>query len=264
MVDFILIDWGEHIESVPAELGSNPAADEIKNTRIRVKDPRVRLTINTTSTRTKNPDGSQQIVIQYSQENNQDLVNDQAIVDQLGAPNTWYWGTATIDFSADRNSCSAVWEDRNYPKYNGEAQRCIVLPRAPLKLEQRDRKIVSQLERRQAAFREGLLSMYDCCAITDESTEDALEAAHIVPVAEGGRDSPDNGILLRADIHRVYDKCLFQIQHDGSITISDRNWISEYYRNILQGKTISNEIIERIQEALAKRARLRLGCRCTA
>lgn len=41
-----------------------------------------------------------------------------------------------------------------------------------------------------------------------------LEAAHIVPVAEQGSDDPSNGILLRADLHRLFDNGLMAINPD--------------------------------------------------
>lgn len=33
----------------------------------------------------------------------------------------------------------------------------------------------------------------------------ALEAAHVLPFREKGLDSPSNGILLRADLHKLFD-----------------------------------------------------------
>jgi hypothetical protein len=42
----------------------------------------------------------------------------------------------------------------------------------------------------------------------------ALEAAHIRSVSDGGNDNPQNSFLLRADIHRLFDL--------GLITISEK------------------------------------------
>ncbi len=111
----------------------------------------------------------------------------------------------------------------------------------------------------QAAFRESLLSMDDCCAITGEKTEKGLDAAHIVPVDENGADSPSNGILLRADIHRLYDARCFEVRQDGTIGICEEksHGLSEEYRKILKSAKVSEKIISRVQEALAQRARLR-------
>ena len=63
------------------------------------------------------------------------------------------------------------------------------------------------LERRgQVAFRDSLLLAYGrMCAITGCDAAEALEAAHVVPVSEGGSFKVSNGLLLRADIHTLFD-----------------------------------------------------------
>ncbi len=43
------------------------------------------------------------------------------------------------------------------------------------------------------------------CAITQEKALPALEAAHIRPVAQDGMHCIGNGLLLRSDIHRLFD-----------------------------------------------------------
>lgn len=74
----------------------------------------------------------------------------------------------------------------------------------------RDRTVIEQVKR-DGKFREKILGLDGECVITGEKTDKALEAAHVVPVKEGGKDSLDNGITLRADIHRLYDARLFRI-----------------------------------------------------
>jgi putative restriction endonuclease len=58
----------------------------------------------------------------------------------------------------------------------------------------------------QGAFRILVTDTYDRqCAITAEKALPALEAAHIKPVTEEGKHRIDNGLLLRSDIHRLFD-----------------------------------------------------------
>lgn len=58
----------------------------------------------------------------------------------------------------------------------------------------------------QTAFRRILLDAYkQRCAATGCSALDALEAAHVEPFKAGGIDTLSNGILLRADLHRLFD-----------------------------------------------------------
>lgn len=67
----------------------------------------------------------------------------------------------------------------------------------------------------QPDFRQALLVAYDYrCAISGCDIRDALQAAHIDPVAAGGRHSLSNGLILRADLHNLFDR--------GLITITDR------------------------------------------
>lgn len=49
------------------------------------------------------------------------------------------------------------------------------------------------------------------CALTGEEQQGALEAAHIAAMAsKSDNDHIGNAILLRADLHRLYDTRLFQ------------------------------------------------------
>ncbi len=70
--------------------------------------------------------------------------------------------------------------------------------------ERINRSIV--LRRGQRAFRENLLVAYDRrCAVTGCNVEDLLEAAHIVPYKGNDTNHVQNGLLLRTDIHTLFD-----------------------------------------------------------
>jgi putative restriction endonuclease len=95
----------------------------------------------------------------------------------------------------------------------------------------------------QGAFRVLLTDLYKRrCAITGESTLPALEAAHIVPYAEHGTHEIQNGLLLRADFHKLFDMGLVGVTPDLKIRISPRirnEWFNgkAYYR--LDGEPLS-------------------------
>jgi putative restriction endonuclease len=58
----------------------------------------------------------------------------------------------------------------------------------------------------QGLFRVMVTDAYNRrCVVTGERTLPALEAAHIKPFAEGGLHDPKNGLLLRRDIHSLFD-----------------------------------------------------------
>lgn len=88
----------------------------------------------------------------------------------------------------------------------------------------------------QSSFRVLVTDAYQRrCAITGENTLVALEAAHIVPYSgEGGHDVR-NGMLLRADFHRLFDVGLVGVTPDLKIRVSPRireTWCNGkvYYR----------------------------------
>lgn len=69
--------------------------------------------------------------------------------------------------------------------------------------------------RGQPEFRRKLLEAYKGrCVITGCSSEEALEAAHIEPYSKTKNNDPKNGILLRADIHTLFDCDLIGIDPD--------------------------------------------------
>jgi putative restriction endonuclease len=59
----------------------------------------------------------------------------------------------------------------------------------------------------QGAFRVLVTDAYERrCAVTNERTLPALEAGHIKPYSEQGEHVVSNGILLRRDLHALFDK----------------------------------------------------------
>jgi putative restriction endonuclease len=77
----------------------------------------------------------------------------------------------------------------------------------------RERILASIVRRRgQPEFRQRLLEVYECrCAITACGEEEVLEAAHIVPYFGPASNNVSNGLLLRADIHTLFDLGLISV-----------------------------------------------------
>ena len=67
-----------------------------------------------------------------------------------------------------------------------------------------------------------------------------LEAAHVIPHAEETNYAATNGLLLRSDIHTLYDLNLLRIDGDGKIHVDDSLAGSEYDQ--YQGSVISGEV----------------------
>lgn len=73
----------------------------------------------------------------------------------------------------------------------------------------------------QPQFRRALLEAYERrCAVTDSDAVDALEAAHILPYVNEQRNNISNGLLLRADVHSLFDLGLIAIDEDLRILIA--------------------------------------------
>ena len=78
-----------------------------------------------------------------------------------------------------------------------------------------------EIQRRQGQgdFRALLLLAYEnCCALSDCDVAATLEAAHIVPYSGAAAQHVQNGILLRADLHTLFDMKLLMI-HPESLTV---------------------------------------------
>lgn len=101
----------------------------------------------------------------------------------------------------------------------------------PHSIEDGRKKIWAQVRRRQGqpAFRRKLLRAYKGrCAITGCPIQVLLEAAHIRPYLGAETNITPNGLLLRADIHTMFDLGLISLAADGSVLVSDRLTGTEY------------------------------------
>ena len=75
----------------------------------------------------------------------------------------------------------------------------------------------------QGTFRLAVTGAYDrACAITMEHSLPVLEAAHIKPYSEEGTHEVQNGVLLRSDIHRLFDMGYVSVSPDHRFHVSKR------------------------------------------
>ena len=75
----------------------------------------------------------------------------------------------------------------------------------------------------QGAFRILVTDIYDRrCAVTGERTLPVLEASHIKPYAEGGAHDPTNGLLLRSDLHTLFDRGYITVTPEYRLEVSRR------------------------------------------
>ena len=60
------------------------------------------------------------------------------------------------------------------------------------------------------------------CAVTGEHSLPVLDAAHIVSYADGGLHEVSNGVALRSDLHRLFDRGYVTIDQDHKFVVGKR------------------------------------------
>ena len=82
----------------------------------------------------------------------------------------------------------------------------------------------------QGAFRVLVTESYQRrCAVTGERTLPVLETAHIKPFAKSGPNRVNNGLLLRSDLHILFDRGYMTITDNMNVEVSRR--IKEEFEN---------------------------------
>ena len=98
--------------------------------------------------------------------------------------------------------------------------------------------------RGQGAFRALVTNAYQRrCAITGEKTLPVLEAAHIRDFDREGLNNTFNGLLLRADFHKLFDAGLVTVTPDYTINVSKRiheQWFNGKAYNRLNGEKLAS------------------------
>lgn len=85
-----------------------------------------------------------------------------------------------------------------------------------------DRRLVSQ-RLGQRAFQGVVLSAYSYrCAVTGDKIRPVLQAAHIRPLPPGGEHRLDNGLLLRSDVHTLFDRGYVGVDTTYHLMVSPR------------------------------------------
>ena len=75
----------------------------------------------------------------------------------------------------------------------------------------------------QGAFRLAVTAAYrGACAVTGEHSLPALEASHIKPYGQGGEHVVSNGLLLRSDLHRLFDRGYITVTPSLRVEVSRR------------------------------------------
>lgn len=157
-----------------------------------------------------------------------------------------YWGESLIKWRASANAGKAYWTDDTNDDANGWVDVEILLP------AERSRESVDRNARpEQHNLRNALLAMDGKCAVSGETQPDALEAAHIKAVRDGGVECPTNAILLRADLHRLFDAELISLDVvRGRAVVRCDERVSRGYE-AFNGAKLPDSVFQRIAPRLA-------------
>jgi putative restriction endonuclease len=110
----------------------------------------------------------------------------------------------------------------------------------------------------QGTFRVAVTQAYHAaCAVSGEHSLPVLDVAHIQGYADGGPHEVRNGLLLRADIHRLFDRGYVTVTPDYRFEVSRR--LREEFENgktyyALEGREIHvpDTAVERPDQALLR------------
>lgn len=170
------------------------------------------------------------------------------------------YGVSTIEWVNGESEGRAHWRDTEL----GDVGKARVSVLGGQKLKKRNIKSVLVPQRpQQRQFRDDLLFLDKKCVLTGEKCRTALEAAHLVPVAQNGDEQIENGIILRADLHLLLDAGLiwFEVSDTHAVVrCRQRTTMGSYYRK-LDGRHLPNETFRRVLSALLQREKLEGGHR---
>jgi putative restriction endonuclease len=142
--------------------------------------------------------------------------------DDLWIPSPSEFGRSIVqgkNFETDSETGRRLWEEVTVRR--AAVTPAVDLAAAPLPMFGDPRLYRPRLG--QGTFRVLVTDSYQRrCAVTGEKALPVLDAAHIRPVAEGGQHRLDNGLLLRTDVHRLYDKGYVTVTPDGHFLVSRR------------------------------------------
>jgi hypothetical protein len=166
--------------------------------------------------------------------------------------NEYPWGLAELELCTAPKSGRARWQKESSPRFSKWHD---IQFEWPFFHGQRKKIMQSVAQREQEKFRRALLAFEPICALTGETTQSVLEGAHIISVADNGADNLGNGILLRADLHRLYDAREFSISVTGKVQKVGKK-VSTAYQALLKRSNLTPSVLGRVSTALLEKEKL--------
>jgi len=142
----------------------------------------------------------------------------------IPAPSSWDPHGRIKGMQVDLQNEENDWVLRQCLALARRLERTPLRPRVPIAADGTDAVLRAIIPRKgQGPFRMALLDAYgQACAVTEEHSEPVLDAAHIRPYAEDRTYELSNGLLLRTDIHRLFEKGFVTVTPDHRFLVSPR------------------------------------------
>ena len=124
------------------------------------------------------------------------------------------------------------------------AEEQLLLPfaeEAPIELPEEQWQ-ARKVRQGQTMFRKNMLVLYGAeCAVSGYTPNEVLDAAHIIPYAESEDHDLGNGLLLRSDLHNLFDDGLLRINPDHMVVELSRQLIRSPYQD-LHGQVLHERV----------------------
>lgn len=161
----------------------------------------------------------------------------------LGLVTSWDQGYFTIEgFARDGSiNLNRANGDAAYARLQAfGAAQILEEPGLPIEYDNRDHVLsIVAVRRGQGSFRNRLLEAYQGrCCVTGCDVPAALEAAHIIPYRGEHSNLVSNGLLLRSDIHTLFDQGLLSFDDGFRVVMAQSVGVSDAYRRFI-GKVIA-------------------------
>ena len=229
----IKINWDHAIEYIRIDFDNLDRLESVDSSLEYWKNEKEWVSYKTSSYVKKISNDEVVLVIKYSHKDNVNL-NKKEIP----------WGESEIKINKNKDSGTVIWTGEESKDGNGQSEWKRIKNSHKIKKS----SVKTNKTEREAGFRDAVLAVDGQCVISSQRNKDILEAAHIIPSSKGGNEIIDNGITLRIDLHRLFDRKYFYFDDNGKlIKLKD---LPEGYSDI-EGKLLPRATIDRIKNSLA-------------
>lgn len=181
------------------------------------------------------------VSLQHEHKNNQHLQEEQV-----------RWGRSYIEVNLADRSARAQWTDESQSGASSVyAKDCVVLNSEEATFfEDLSYEAYLRISRPgHAALREQMLKEKCSCALTGPNVREVLDMAHIYEARVGGQATWENCMLLRADLHRLFDSDLLGFDSEGRVLLK-RDIAARY--SDLKDKKLDDNVFRLVKRALSQ------------